>query len=221
MALVNSFVFDAYGTLFDVHSVIVACREVTKDAEAFSLAWRGKQLEYTWLRALMGRYEDFWSITRAALAFTLKKFNLQADPAQVAKLMEAYLHLEAFPDAPETLQALQRFPLAILSNGSPSMLEAVVEKNQFKPYFQRIISVEEVRTYKPSPLVYELAPKHLGIARNQILFVSSNSFDVVGAKAFGFQVCWANRAQGTLDELGFTPDYPVRSLDELPKALKL
>ncbi len=215
-------VFDAYGTLFDVHSVMAACREVTADPEALSLQWRAKQLEYTWLRSLMGRYEDFWEVTRAALRFALKRLKVEASEAQVARLMEAYLSLSPFPEVPETLRGLHpRYPLAILSNGSPRMLQAAVESSGLKPYLHHVISVDGLRIYKPDPRVYALAPGTLGVPANTVAFVSSNAFDVIGAKAFGLRVCWCNRAGTPLDELGLAPDVTVRRLDEIPKALGL
>lgn len=214
--------FDAYGTLFDVHSVVAACREVTADPEALSLQWRAKQLEYTWLRALMGRYEDFWEVTRAALRFSLRRLHLEATEAQVARLMDAYLSLDAFPEVPETLRALHpRCSLAILSNGSPRMLEAAVASSGLKPFLHHVISVDGVASYKPNPAVYALVPQTLGVPANSVAFVSSNAFDVIGAKAFGFRACWCNRAGAPLDELGFAPDLTIGRLDELPAALGL
>jgi 2-haloacid dehalogenase len=221
MPAVRAFVFDAYGTLFDVHSVIAACRTVTADPEGLSTLWRAKQLEYTWLRALMGRYEDFWSVTDAALRFAARRLNLRLDPAQHARLLEAYLRLEAYPEIPKMVEALRGYPLAVLSNGSPRMLEAVVEHTGLKPHLAHVISVDAVRTYKPSPAVYALGPQRLGVPKAEIAFVSSNSFDVIGAKAFGYRVCWVNRAGAPLDELGMAPDATVSRLDELPKALGL
>lgn len=217
---IRAFVFDAYGTLFDVHSVVDACREVASDPEGLSREWRAKQLEYTWLRALMGRYEDFWEVTRAALRFALKRLQVEPTEAQVGRLMEAYLSLHAFPEVPDTLRALHpRHTLAILSNGSPRMLLAAVQSSGLKLYLQHVLSVDPLRAYKPDPRVYALAPATLGMPKNSIAFVSSNSFDVIGAKAFGFQVCWCNRAGAPLDDLGLTPDVTVSRLDELPKVL--
>lgn len=222
MPEVRAFVFDAYGTLFDVHSVVAACGEVTSDPEALSREWRAKQLEYTWLRSLMGRYEDFWEVTKAALRFALKRLKISVSEAQVERLMAAYLSLSPFPEVTETLKKLHgRFLLAILSNGSPRMLQAAVQSSGVQPHLHHVLSVDVVKTYKPSPVVYELAPKALGLARECIAFASSNSFDVIGAKAFGFQVVWCNRGQAPLDELGFTADWTVTRLDEIPKALKL
>jgi 2-haloacid dehalogenase len=218
MAIVKGIVFDAYGTLFDVHSVIEACKAVTMDPWALSRQWRAKQLEYAWLRALMGQYEDFWAVTEAALRFALRQGRIQVNDEAIRGLMEAYLDLEAFPEVQGTLQILHaRFPLGILSNGSPRMLEAAVRSSGLRHFFLHVMSADEVRTYKPSRLVYELAPKHMGIPTRWTLFVSSNAFDVIGAKAFGFQVCWCNRAKAPLDELGFTPDHVVSRLDEVPR----
>ncbi|HEV8662700.1 MAG TPA: haloacid dehalogenase type II [Candidatus Methylomirabilis sp.] len=221
MPTVGAFLFDAYGTLFDVHSVIAECRRVTAEAEALSQLWRSKQLEYTWLRALMGRYEDFWSVTEAALRFATRRLNLRLDPAQHTRLLEAYLRLDAYPEVAKMVEALRGTPLAILSNGSPRMLQAVVEHTGLGPHLAHVLSADEVRTYKPSPVVYALGPKHLGVPKERIVFVSSNSFDVVGARAFGFRVCWVNRAGAPLDELGVVPDATVSRLDEMPQALGL
>jgi 2-haloacid dehalogenase len=219
MPTVGAFLFDAYGTLFDVHSVIAECRRVSAEAEALSQLWRSKQLEYTWLRALMGRYEDFWSVTEAALRFATRRLNLRLDPAQHTRLLEAYLRLDAYPEVAKMVEALRGTPLAILSNGSPRMLQAVVEHTGLGPHLAYVLSADEVRTYKPSPAVYALGPKHLGVPKERIVFVSSNSFDVVGARAFGFRVCWVNRAGAPLDELGVVPDATVSRLDEMPQAL--
>jgi 2-haloacid dehalogenase len=222
MSGIRAFVFDAYGTLFDVHSVVAACREVTSDPETLSREWRAKQLEYTWLRALMGRYEDFWEVTRAALRFSLRRLRLDATEAQMDRVMAAYLSLGAFPEVRETLKALHpRFTTAILSNGSLRMLQAAVESSGLTPYLHHVVSVDACRMYKPNPAVYALGPEALGLAKDTIAFVSSNSFDVIGAKAFGFRVIWCNRAQAPLDELGFTPDVTVARLDEIPGALGL
>jgi 2-haloacid dehalogenase len=140
---VRAFVFDAYGTLFDVQSVVAACREVTPDPEALSREWRAKQLEYTWLRALMGRYEDFWDITRSALGFALKHLRVEATKAQVDRLMAAYLSLSPFPEVPDSLKRLHtRYPLAILSNGSPRMLQAAVESSGLQSYLQHVLSAK-------------------------------------------------------------------------------
>jgi 2-haloacid dehalogenase len=211
--------FDAYGTLFDVHSVAEAGRAITSDPQALSLLWRQKQLEYTWLRSLMGRYEDFWAVTEAALVFACRRLGLQPSAAERQRLMEAYLRLEAFPDVRGALSRLADRPCGILSNGAPGMLDAVVAHNDLGGRLRAVISVDAVRTFKPHPAVYALGPARLGLARGAIAFVSSNAWDVAGAKAFGFHVVWVNRQQAPLDELGVTPDLEVRTLTELADAL--
>jgi 2-haloacid dehalogenase len=212
-------VFDAYGTPFDVHSVVEAARAVTSDPEGLAALWRQKQLEYTWLRSLMGRYEDFWAVTESALVFACRRLGLQPSAADRQRLMDAYLRLEAFPEARGALARLRDLPCAILSNGAPAMLDAVVSHNDLGEHFRAVISVDEVRTFKPHPAVYALGPARLGLARDAIGFVSSNAWDVAGAKAFGFQVVWVNRQGAPFDELGVTPDLEVRDLGALARAL--
>jgi len=212
-------VFDAYGTLFDVHSVVEAARAVTSDPEGLSALWRQKQLEYTWLRSLMGRYEDFWAVTESALVFACRRLGLQPSAADRRRLTDAYLRLEAFPETRGALARLRDLPCAILSNGTPAMLDAVVTHNDLGEHVRAVISVDEVRTFKPHPAVYALGPARLGLPRGAIAFASSNAWDVAGAKAFGFQVVWVNRQQAPLDELGVTPDLEVRNLGELAQAL--
>jgi len=216
MPTIRAFLFDAYGTLFDVHSVVAECRRVTADADALSQLWRAKQLEYTWLRALMGRYEDFWRVTEAGLRFALRRLDLPATEAQVRALMNAYLSLACFPEVKGALERLQGRPVAILSNGSPAMLEAAVASGGLSGLIQHVISVDAVKTYKPSPAVYALGPDRLGVPAARLLFVSSNAWDVAGAKAFGYQVCWCNRARAPAEELGVSPDAVVERLDQIP-----
>jgi 2-haloacid dehalogenase len=211
----KAFVFDAYGTLFDVHSVVEAGRTVTDDPQALSTLWRQKQLEYTWLRALMGRYEDFWAVTEAALRWALGRLGIRAGEAEIARLMEAYLSLAAFPEVPDALAAMAGTPLGILSNGSPKMLAAAVRSSGLEGRLTHVLSVDAVRTYKPSPAVYELGTRAFGLSAADILFVSSNGWDVAGAKVFGYRVCWCNRLGGPRENLGVTPDLEVRRLDEI------
>jgi len=214
---IRAYVFDAYGTLFDVHSVVDAGSMVAPDPGALSAVWRQKQLEYTWLRSLMGRYEDFWAVTESALRFALRKLGLTATPSQITALMESYLSLAPFPEVHAALERIQDRPVAVLSNGSPRMLESAVRSSGLTPLIHHVLSVDPVKTYKPSPLVYALAPKALGMPAEQALFVSSNAWDVAGAKAFGYTVCWCNRAQAPAEELGLFPDYTVDRLDQLPR----
>ena len=213
---VRGYVFDAYGTLFDVHSVIEAGRAITTDPAALSLLWRQKQLEYTWLRSLMGRYEDFWAVTEAALRFSVRRLGLRADDAQLARLMEAYLTLACFPEVEAALARLAGRPRAILSNGSPRMLEAAVASSGLGRHLQHVLSVDAVKTFKPAPAVYALGPRALGIPAAELLFVSSNGWDVAGAKSFGYQVAWCNRGGAPAEELGVAPDLVITRLDELP-----
>jgi 2-haloacid dehalogenase len=212
----RGYVFDAYGTLFDVHSVMEAGREITDDPATLSAMWRQKQLEYTWLRSLMGRYEDFWSVTGAALRYALRRLGLTATEAQIARLMDAYLTLAPFPEVASALGRLAGRPRAILSNGSPRMLDAAVASSGLGTALEHVISVDALKTYKPSPQVYALGPKVVGIPAAELLFVSSNAWDVAGAKAFGYQVAWCNRTGAPPEELGVDADHVVSRLDQLP-----
>jgi len=215
----GAYLFDAYGTLFDVHSVIEAGRAVTADPQALSTLWRQKQLEYTWLYSLMGRYEDFWAVTEGALRWALRRLGIPATDAEVETLMQAYLSLACFPEVKEALARLEGAPLGILSNGSPRMLEAAVLSSGLAGVLRHVLSVDAVRIYKPSPRVYALGPQALGLAPGDILFVSSNAWDVAGAKAFGYRTCWCNRLKAPMEALGVTPDYEVERLDQIPETL--
>ena len=217
MAPIRGYVFDAYGTLFDVHSVVEAGRALTADPMALSLAWRQKQLEYTWLRSLMGRYEDFWSVTEDALRWAIRRLNIVAEENDVRDLMAAYLSLACFPEVPDALGALAGRPRAILSNGAPAMLTAAVKSSGLEPCLDHVLSVDAVKTYKPSPLVYALGPQAMGIPAADLLFVSSNAWDVAGAKSFGYQVAWCNRTNAPEENLGASADYVIGSLTDLPK----
>lgn len=213
----RAFLFDAYGTLFDVHSVVLrAGAGIPGDLGALSQLWRQKQLEFTWLRALMDRYEDFSHITEAALRTALAQLSMEASESQVRRLLDAYLAPAVFPDAKVALEALRDFPRAILSNGTPAMLEAAVRGNGLESFFSSVISVDQVKTYKPSPRVYQLGPEFLHLPAEEILFVSSNAWDAAGAQAFGYRVCWCNRSARPIDQLGFAPDIVVSSLDQVP-----
>jgi 2-haloacid dehalogenase len=216
MTPIRGYVFDAYGTLFDVHSVVEAGREITGDPLALSTLWRQKQLEYTWLRALMGAYADFWAVTEAALRYAIRRLGLSANDVQVRRLMDAYLALACFPEVTAALRRLAGRPRAILSNGSPAMLAAAVAASGLGAMLDHVISVDRVKTYKPSPRVYALGPETLGVPAGELLFVSSNGWDVAGAKAFGYQVAWCNRTGAPEEELGARPDLIVSTLGALP-----
>jgi 2-haloacid dehalogenase len=216
----QAFLFDAYGTLFDVQSVVRrGSAGIPGDLEALSRAWRQKQLEYTWLRALMGRYQDFRQVTEAALRFAVRRLSMEVTEQQMEQLMQAYLFPAVFGEVAPALEALSGRPLGILSNGSPSMLESAVRNNHLERYIAEIISVDRVKTYKPDPRVYALGPETLHLPAAEILFVSSNLWDVAGAKAFGYPVCWCNRSGAEPEEWEFAPDFTVSRLDQIADAL--
>lgn len=213
----QALVFDAYGTLFDVHSVTAQCERLWPGkGEQLSRAWRAKQLEYTWLRSMMGRYVDFARITADALAQACAGLGLALLAEQRERLMADYLHLAPYPDARDTLAALAGHKLAVLSNGSPAMLGPLVQNAGLDNTFTALISVDPLKIYKPAPVVYQLAVDRLGVAKQNIGFVSSNCWDACAAKAFGFQVFWINRARAPLDSLDAVPDQIIHSLAELP-----
>ena len=218
---IKALVFDAYGTLFDVHSVISVCDQTFPGhGAALSQAWRAKQLEYTWLRSLMGGYKDFWQVTESALIFACRSLGLSCPPDIRARLMESYLHLNPFPEVQQTLRDLSDYSLAILSNGSPRMLKAAVESAGLTGIFSRVISVDEAKIYKPSPRVYRLGPQKLHVAASAIGFISANFWDIAGAKAFGFHPYWINRSKAPADELGLLPDATLASLADLIGVLR-
>jgi 2-haloacid dehalogenase len=211
---VKALVFDAYGTLFDVHSVARRCESFWPGkGELLSQAWRAKQLEYTWQRSLMRRYRPFSHVTREALAFSCQALDLSLDENQLEALMGEYLMLTPYPEVKGFLKNLKTAKRAILSNGSPDMLEPLVENSGLK--FDAVLSVDELKIYKPAPEVYELAVRKLQTRKEDIGFVSSNCWDALGAKSFGFKVYWINRTGMPLDRLGFAPDKTIKSLTEL------
>ena len=207
----EAFVFDAYGTLYDVHSVAARCESYWPGKGALvSQLWRAKQLEYTWQRSLMRRYEPFSSVTRAALSYACAALRLELEGAQVDALMEEYTRLALYPEARAALSRL-RGKKAILSNGSPDMLLPLVENSALP--FDAVMSVDEVKVFKPAPEVYELAVRRL--RTESVAFISANCWDALGAKSYGFTVYWINRARAPIDRLGFEPDAVLTSLDEV------
>ena len=217
----KALVFDAYGTLFDVHSVIAECEALFPGKGAsLSQLWRGKQLEYTWLRSLMGRYADFSAITAAALTTTCNMLRLDLSEAAARRLMDAYLELKAFPDVTDTLARLHGRKLAVLSNGSPAMLSAVVRHTGLDQVLDTVLSVDALRIFKPHPSVYAYAAERLQAPAGAIGFVSSNFWDVAGATSFGFHTFWINRAGATPDALGYQPAAVLTKLSDLPDLLK-
>jgi 2-haloacid dehalogenase len=214
-------VFDAYGTLFDVASAAERAGDALGDRwRALAETWRAKQLQYTWLRSLMGRHADFRQVTADGLDFALASLGID-DPPLRRRLLDLYERLDAYPEARETLARLRAGgrKLAILSNGSPPMLEAAVHSAGLADLLDAVLSVESVGIYKPAPVVYELAPRRLGVAPAEIAFVSSNGWDVHGASAFGFRVAWCNRSGQPAERLPGRPDAEIRSLAELPALL--
>ncbi|AOB32387.1 HAD family hydrolase [Bordetella sp. H567] len=218
MPRTEAVVFDLYGTLYDVHSVARECDACHPGrGMEFSMLWRQKQLEYTWLRSLMGQYIPFEQATRDALVYTCRALKVDPDPATLASLCDAYLKLAPYPDVPDVLRRLNALglPLAILSNGSVFSIASVVDASGLRSHFSHLLSVEAVRVYKPDFRVYRLACEQLGVPADRILFVSSNAWDAAGAYHFGFDACWVNRDGRTFDELGAAPRV-IGGLDELP-----
>ena len=221
LAGVQACVFDAYGTLFDFASAARSCQDVLGEAiDKLTALWRDKQLQYTWLRAVQGRHADFWQVTCDALDFALETLALDK-PGLRDRLMNLYLTLEPFPEVPDVLQRLKASGLrtAILSNGSPMMLDAVVRASRLSTLIDAVLSVEAVGVYKPHPRVYQLAVDRLGIPAAAIAFQSSNAWDAYAASAFGMQVVWCNRYGQRPERLPGKPDRTVRSLSELPALL--
>ncbi|RWA53170.1 haloacid dehalogenase [Cupriavidus sp. UYMSc13B] len=210
--------FDAYGTLFDVHSVTVAAEALHPGhGRALSEAWRAKQLEYCFLRTIANRYVDFWTVTEAALAHAAEQLGLPLLEPQRKGLMDAYLRLAPFPENLAALQSIRQLggDLAILSNGSPAMLEGAVRNAGMEGLFTHVLSVDRIRKYKPDPAVYALACEAFGLPADRITFVSSNGWDVSGAAWFGFKTFWVNRQQGPIERLDAVPDGIGATLSEL------
>lgn len=213
----RAYVFDAYGTLFDVHAAIARHRAAAgPDAERFSEIWRQKQLEYAWTLTLAGRYLDFWTLTERALDYALARVP-SVDRALRPQLLDAYLKLDAFADARAAVGALkaQGAQVAILSNGSPRMLQSAVEAADMTSLFDALLSVDAVRRYKPRPEVYALVTERFALKPDQIVFVSSNRWDVMGAAAFGFRPLWVNRSKMPDEYTDLPPVKVVTDLSSL------
>lgn len=222
MNKIQAVIFDAYGTLYDVHSVIAASEaRWPGHGESLSKLWRAKQLEYSWLHSMMERYVDFRAVTVAALEFACESLKVALDDGVRSELMERYLHLNHFPEVPAALRALKPGrKLVIFSNGSPDMLGPLVENTGLGDLLDGWISADEVRVYKPDPRSYRLVTQKLGLSAGQMLFISSNPWDVAGSKNFGFNVAWVNRGNAVFDKLGVSPDLVLGSLAELPAHLQ-
>ena len=238
---IKAVVFDAYGTLYDIQSVAAVTEQAFPGyGEIITQVWRIKQLEYTWLRSLMRRYQDFSAITRDSLSYTLRSLGLKCERDVFDRIIEKYLHLDLYPDAAAALAAMRGRKLAIMSNGSPAMLNALVKNSGLDRVLDATISVDAQKIFKPSPEAYSLIETVLGVPPAQVLFVSSNPWDACGAKAFGLNVAWIERVtpeamalacvksdmvapltmfkaiRTQMDELGLEPDYCIHALSELP-----
>ena len=222
---IEAFAFDAYGTLFDVFSVTALCEELFPgNGDPLAQRWRAKQLQYSLLRSLMGRHRDFWLVTEDALVHAARSLDLDLTDARRARLMDAYLSLEAFPDVRPGLQALRDrgVRLAILSNGEPRMLEAAARSAGIDTLLDTIISVEDVKIFKVSPRVYNLGLERLGVGRSALGFVSSNSWDIAGASSAGLTTFWIQRSAGEPpEELGFAANRVVSAITDLPGLLRV
>ena len=220
MKNIKALVFDLYGTLYDVHSVVAMCEErYPGQGEAVSAMWRQKQIEYTWLRGLMGDYRNFEEVTADALRYTAKHLGLSLDRNDEIALSEGYLRLNAYPEVSAALAQLSALPLAILSNGSSNSIQKVVDNSGLSAMFDQLISVDAVKTFKPHQSVYQLAVDRMGLAKEEILFVSCNPWDASGAKHFGYPVCWIKRNKPAFEELGQTPDMVAKDIQDLADQL--
>ena len=216
MENVKAIIFDAYGTLFDVNSAAEKCKDKIGDKwEGFANFWRTTQLEYTWLRSLMDRHKDFWQITEDSLDKSIKVFNI--DPSMRNELLDLYKILSPYKEVPEALKTLKekKFKLAILSNGTPSLLDELVKSNHLDNLFDDIFSIEQVGVYKPSSRVYDMPIKKYNINKSEVAFLSANTWDVSGGGNYGYQSIWVNRNKNIFDNLDFKPKYQITDLNKL------
>ena len=216
MKNIKAIIFDAYGTLFDVNSAAEKCKDKIGDKwEPFANFWRTTQLEYTWLRSLMGRHKDFWQITEDSLDKSMKAFNI--DSSMKNELLNLYKILSPYKEVPETLKALKekKFKLAILSNGTPSLLDELVKSNSLDNLFDDLFSIEEVGIYKPNSKVYDIPIKKYRIKKNEIAFLSANTWDVSGGGNYGYKSIWVNRNNNIFDNLDYVPQNQIKNLSEL------
>ena len=216
MKNIKAIIFDAYGTLFDVNSAAEKCKDKIGDKwESFANYWRTTQLEYTWLRSLMNRHKDFWQVTEDSLDKSMKTFKI--DPSMKNELLDLYKILSTFPEVKEVLQNLKKkdYKLAILSNGTPSLLNELVKSNNLENIFDNIFSIEEVRIFKPDSKVYDLPIKKYQIQKKEVAFLSANTWDVSGGGNYGYSSIWVNRNNNIFDNLDYKPKNEVKNLKQL------
>ena len=216
MKNIKAIIFDAYGTLFDVNSAAEKCKDKIGDKwEGFANFWRTTQLEYTWLRSLMKRHKDFWQITEDSLDKSIKTYKI--DPLMKNELLDLYKTLSSYKEVHEVLTKLKEknFKLAILSNGTPSLLDKLVESNNLKNLFDDIFSIEQVGIYKPDSKVYDMPINKYQIEKNEVAFLSANTWDVSGGGNYGYNSLWLNRNNSIFDKLDYLPKYQIKQLGEL------
>ena len=220
MKNIKAIIFDAYGTLFDVNSAAKKCKDKIGDKwEGFANFWRTTQLEYTWIRSLMKRHKNFWQITEDSLDKSMKTYNV--DPLMKNELLNLYKVLSTFEEVPQTLKKLKakKFKLAILSNGTPSLLNELVKSNKLDDLFDDLFSIEEVGIYKPDSKVYDLPIKKYKIKRNEVAFLSANTWDVSGGGNYGYQSIWVNRNNNVFDNLDYKFKFEIKNLRELTRLI--
>ena len=220
MKNIKAIIFDAYGTLFDVNSAAEKCKDkIGNDWEIFANYWRTTQLEYTWLRSLMNRHKDFWQVTEDSLDKSMKAFNI--DNSMKNELLDLYKVLTYFKEVPEVLKTLKekKFKLAILSNGTPSLLNELVKSNNLENFFDDLFSVEQIGTYKPVSKVYNMPVQKYCIKKNEVAFLSANTWDVSGGGNYGYQSIWVNRNNNIFDNLDYKPENEIKDLSELLKII--
>jgi len=216
MKNIKAIIFDAYGTLFDVNSAAEKCKDKIGDKwEGFANYWRATQLEYTWLRSMMNRHKDFWQVTEDSLDKSMKAFKI--DPSMRNELLDLYKILSTFPEVKEVLRNLKKkdYKLAILSNGTPTLLNELVTSNNLDNIFDDIFSIEEVKTYKPDPKVYNIPIKKYQIKKDEVAFLSANTWDVSGGGNYGYSSIWINRNNNIFDNLDYKPKSEVKNLKQL------
>ena len=218
MKNIKAIIFDAYGTLFDVNSAAEKCKDKIGDKwKPFANFWRTTQLEYTWLRSLMKRHKDFWQVTEDSLDKSMKAFNIE--PSMKDELLNLYKVLSPFEEVPEVLKTLKEknFKLAVLSNGTPTLLKELVKSNNLDNVFDDLFSIEQVGIYKPDSKVYDIPINKYSIEKNEVAFLSANTWDVSGGGNYGYQSIWVNRNKNIFDNLDYKPKNEIKDLNELTK----